>query len=152
MAQAASTADDAPGVSAPTPPPANTHNDTSKHTPRLGSGAAARAWRARDWESRFDSAAPEQIMAALVRATDAFQAEGLVGEAEATQLRQVCFACSAQEAVLLSAALAAYPDTAHGKREFLAILRTVANKPVPAGNTLEAGLAGSLPATVFPRP
>jgi len=105
-------------------------------------------WRPEGWKSSFDKAGPEHIMAALLGATGALRGYGLIEDDEAAQLAQVCMCCSVQEALLLSAALAAHDDTEQGHADFLAMLRTVANKPVPVGSTVGPGLDGPLPPTM----
>lgn len=90
-------------------------------------------WRAPDWRGRYAAADVAAVFEALTTAIEGLRISELIDDMELGQLRQVAMCASAQEAALLSAALAAQPDDLDGQREFLGILRTVANKPVPVG-------------------
>lgn len=107
-----------------------------------GQGAeACIEWQTPEWEGRYASACVSEVFEALTTAIEGIRVAELIDDEELAQLRQVCMACTAQEAVILSAALAAQPDNSAGHQEFLGIMRTIANKPIPTGTGVHSAVS-----------
>jgi hypothetical protein len=98
-------------------------------------------WQTPDWASKLATAEVPDMFEALTSAIEGIRVADLVDDQELAQLRHVCVTCSAQEVILLSAALAAQPNNRSGQQEFLGILRTVANKPIPTASTAVAQMS-----------
>jgi hypothetical protein len=123
--------------------PAVSSKDSLGDQERGGVGADEGVdWQTPDWARKLATAEVPDMFEALTAAIEGIRVAGLIDDKELGQLRQVCMSSSAQEVIILSAALAAQPNDRAGQQEFLGILRTIANKPIPMASSVGTGIAG----------